>query len=246
MAGQSPEPSFQPSEQDQGVTQGRPAWQVPPGYTPPGGSGAGAGAGGAQAYAASPPAYTPPDQGYPGQEQAYPGQDQGYPGHEQGYPGQDQAYTVVGQNPNQDYQGAYQQGYQGYGAQQVQGTVTPPPQWQGPGGRGQAAGRAKPQGEKGFVGSLFDFSFNSFVTPKIVKVLYVLVTIWTALLALIVLIIGFRTGGTAGGLFTLLVIEPVFILLTLGIYRVVLEAFMVVFRIYEETRKIRENSQSQA
>ena len=109
-----------------------------------------------------------------------------------------------------------------------------------------ARNRPKPQGEKGFVGSLFDFSFNSFVTPKIVKVLYVLVTIWTALLALIVLIIGFRTGGTAGGLFTLLVIEPVFILLTLGIYRVVLEAFMVVFRIYEETRKIRENSQSQA
>ena len=36
------------------------------------------------------------------------------------------------------------------------------------------------------------------------------------------------------------------ILLTLGIYRVVLEAFMVVFRIYEETKKIREKAESQA
>lgn len=229
MAGQSPEPSFQPAEQDQGLTQGRPAWQLPPGYTAPGGPGAGVGAGGAQAYAASAPAYPPPDQAYPGQ---------------------DQTYTVVGQNPNQDYQGGYQQGYQqayqGYGAQQAQGAATPPPQWQGYGGREQAPGRVKSQGEKGFVGSLFDFSFSSFVTPKIVKVLYVLATIWTALLALLVLIIGFKTGGMAGGVFTLIIIEPIFILLALGIYRVVLEAFMVVFRIYEETKKIRENSESQA
>ncbi len=39
----------------------------------------------------------------------------------------------------------------------------------------------------------------------------------------------------AGGLFTLIIVEPIFLLLTLGIYRVVLEAFMVIFRIYEET-----------
>lgn len=226
MAGQSPDPSFQPADQDTGLTQGRPAWQVPPAYTPPGGSGTGAGAGGAQAYAAAPPSYVPADQAYPGQDQAYaaPGQGQDYQG--------------------QDYQGGYQQGYPGYGAQQAQGT-TAPPQWQGSAGARQAAGRAKPHGEKGFVGSLFDFSFQSFVTPKIVKVLYVLVAVWTAILGLTMLILGFRLGGTSGGLFTLIIVEPIFILLTLGIYRVVLEAFMVVFRIYEETKKIRENSESQ-
>lgn len=223
MAGQSPEPSFQPAEQDSGLTQGRPAWQVPPGYTPPGGSGTGAG-GGAQAYAAPPPGYPSPDQAYSAQEQTY---------------------TVLGQGPDQDYQGGYQQGYPGYGAQQGQGAATPPPQWQGPAGVRQTGGRTKSQGEKGFVGSLFDFSFQSFVTPKIVKALYVLVTIWTALLALTILILGFKIGGLSGGLFTLIIVEPIFILLTLGIYRVVLEAFMVVFRIYEETKKIRENSESQ-
>ena len=51
----------------------------------------------------------------------------------------------------------------------------------------QAARPAQPRAaaEKGFLGSLFDFSFKSFVTPKIIKVLYVLFTIWTALVALI-------------------------------------------------------------
>ena len=105
---------------------------------------------------------------------------------------------------------------------------------------------ARPRGEKGFIGSLFDFSFDSFVTPKIIKVLYVLLTIWTLLLGLFFLIIGFKSGGLAGGLAVLIIVEPIFILLTLGVYRVVLEAFMVIFRLYEETKKIRENSESKA
>lgn len=221
MAGQSPEPSFQPSGQDPGLTQGRPAWQTPPpGYTPPGGA-----SGSGQAYAASGPSYKSQDQAYQ----------------------QDQTYTVLGQNPNQEYQDypgyqGYQQGYQGYGGQQGQGAA--PPQWQGLKGMKHADGRAKAPGEKGFVGSLFDFSFNSLVTPKIVKVLYILITVWTGLLGLSILVFGFKIGGLAGGLFTLIVIEPIFILLTLGIYRVVLEAFIVVFRIYEETKKIRERGES--
>jgi len=74
----------------------------------------------------------------------------------------------------------------------------------------------------------------------------VLFTIWTALIGITILIVGFKTGGIAGGLFTLIIIEPIFLLLTLGIYRVVLEAFMVIFRIYEETKKIREGNESQS
>jgi hypothetical protein len=201
MAGQPPEPSFQPAQQE-GLTQGRPAWQSPT-YTPPGGSG-----GQGQGYAAPPP--------------------------------QDQTYLP----PGQDYQ-AYQ-GYQppSY-AQSGQGAAVPPPQWQA-----AAAAPAKPRqrsaGEKGFIGSLFDFSFTSLVTPKIIRVLYILLTAWIALVGLSILVIGFKTGGIAGGLFTLLIVEPIFVLLTLGICRVVLEAFMVLFRIYEETRTIRENGDSQA
>ena len=145
----------------------------------------------------------------------------------------------------QDYQNY--PGYQppSYGAQQGQAAGSGTPQWQGIAGVKPAPARTKQPGERGFLGSLFDFSFNSFVTPKIIKVLYVLFTIWTALIGITILIIGFRTGGLAGGLFTLIIIEPIFVLLTLGIYRVVLEAFMVLFRIYEETKKIREGSENQ-
>src|SRR3984885_11231632 len=169
---------------------------------------------------AQPPSFTPqggaPQDGYGYPQQPAPGYPPpGYaaPGQEQGYQGQEQ--TFAGQEHAQ---------------------------WQLPGV--QAGGPAQPRarGEKGFVGSLFDFSFNSFVTPKIIKVLYILFTIWTALVALSVLIIGFRTGGVAGGLFPLIIIEPILVLLWLGIARVVLEAFMVVFRMYEEISKLRENS----
>jgi hypothetical protein len=228
MAGQPPEPSFQPSGQDQGLTQGRPAWQAPS-YTPPGG----ASSGGQQGYAAS--SYSP-------QDQAYPPPDQSYTGHEQTYTSQGQ-----GQGQGQDYQNY--QGYQppGYGPPQGQAASLPPPQWQAaPGTATPAAARTKQPGEKGFIGSLFDFSFKSMVTPKIIKVLYVLFTLWTALIGLIILVIGFRTGGIAGGLFTLIIVEPIFLLLTLGIYRVVLEAFMVIFRIHDDIKQIRDNTQKES
>jgi hypothetical protein len=240
MAGQPQDPSFPSAGEEPGLTQGRPAWQpgydphvsVPPASTPPPGgvSGGGiSGGGGGQAYAAPPPAYGDPAYGGPG-------------GHEQ---------TFVGQ-PDPAYHGGYQAGYQAPAGQyhygdpaQQQSGGTPPPQWNaGPDAAAATPGtRAKAHGEKGFLGSLFDFSFTSLVTPKIIRVLFVLITLWTALVALIIAIIGFRTGGVGGGLVVLIVIVPIFVLLTLGIYRVVLEAFMVVFRIYEELKKLRENSE---
>lgn len=225
MAGQPPDPSFQPAPQDQGLTQGRPAWQ-PPTYTPPGGSG------GQQGYHA--PSYSAS-----GQDQAQ----------AQSYPPPDQTYTSLGQGQGQGQAQAQGQ-YQGYQppsyAQPGQGASGPPPQWQAGAVSSPARPRQRAAGEKGFIGSLFDFSFTSLVTPKIIRVLYILFTIWTALIGLSILVIGFKTGGVAGGLFTLIVIEPIFVLLTLGIYRVVLELFMVVFRIYEETKQIRENTNSRA
>jgi hypothetical protein len=208
------------SEQDQGLTQGRPAWQQPS-YPPP------PAASDSQPGYPAPPSYTPPGQ-------AYGAQDQAYPGHEQ-------TYTSLGQG--QQYQG-YQQ--PGYGAQPGAGAA-PPPQWQAAPPAGTHPGHTKQQaGEKGFLGSLFDFSFSSFVTPKIIKVLYLLFTLWTALIGLMILVIGFRSGGVTGGLFVLIIVEPIFLLLTLGIYRVVLEAFMVIFRMYDEMKKIRENTESQS
>jgi hypothetical protein len=233
MAGQPPEPSFQPSGQDQALTQGRPAWQQPT-YTPPAGN-----AGGqqpSQGFPPPPPPFTHQDQTYAPQEHTYVSQDQAYAPLDQGYGQQDQTFTNLGSGA-QEYQG-----YQAPGYAPASGAGMP--QWQGIAGVTPAATR--PHGEKGFVGSLFDFSFESFVTPKIIRVVYILVTVWTLLLGLLFLIIGFQTGGLAGGIAVLVIVEPIFILLSLGVYRVVLEAFMVVFRIYEETKKISEKTESQA
>jgi hypothetical protein len=252
MAGQPQEPSWTPAGQEQ--TQARAAWPQQPTFTPP--PAAQQDAYGYPQQAAQggyPPPPPPPQTGYAGQEQAYPqeqtyaGQDQTYAGQgqDQAYAGQDQAYA------SQDQAYASQdQTYAGQG-QQYQAQAQPNPganQWQGVPGvtPGRPGGsKQKAAAERGFFRSLFDFSFTSMVTPKIIKVLYVLSTLWTALLALVILVISFRTGGMAGGLFVLIVIEPIFILLMLGVYRVILEAFMVVFKIYEETTKIREHGERQ-
>jgi Domain of unknown function (DUF4282) len=95
---------------------------------------------------------------------------------------------------------------------------------------------------KGFLGALFDFGFTSFVTPKIIKVLYVLYTIWMVVWALIFLRLGFKYGGAGGGIAVLILVVPVFLLLTLGAFRVVLELFMVIHRIHDDLKAIRERS----
>jgi Domain of unknown function (DUF4282) len=218
MAGQPQDPSWQPAGQDQ--TQARAAWPQQPTFTPPAGTPQ-------EAYGYPPPTgqggYAAP----PTAAASYapqPPPPPGYAGPEQTYAAQDQAYQAQPLGQGQ------------------------PPQWQAvPGmqlGR-PGGGRQRAKGERGFFGSLFDFSFTSMVTPKIIKVLYVLATVWTALLALIILRIAFKTGGTSAGLIVLFIVEPIFVLLMLGVYRVILEAFMVVFRIYEESVKIREQGERQ-
>ena len=243
MASSPPEPSYQPNGQDQGLTQGRVVWQ-PSTYTPPGGTDGG------QAYAAAPPPYTPQEQAYPPQEQTI---------------------TSLAQNPGQDYQsyqgyqaygaqpyGAQPYGAQPYGAQQGQGAAAPPPpppQWQASAqpaaasaqpaaaSAQPAAARMKLRADKGLLGSLFDFSFTSMVTPKIIKALYVLFTIWTMIAALSILLFFIHFGGGEGAIGGIIV-DAIFILLSLGIYRVILEAFMVVFQIHGELKTIREQGEN--
>lgn len=241
MAGQPQDP-WQSSEQDQGrpawqtaeQDQARPAWQsygAPAAdqqgtyaYPQPGpGAQAAQGAQGAQAV--------PGAQGY-GAGADYP-QSGGYAApsytvRDQPFGAQDQAFG------GQAFGG---QAFGGQPYQQPQQNELPPWQAAPP---GPPAGKRKKAGGKGFLGSLFDFSFSSFVTPKIIKVIYVLLTIWTIIWALIFLRFGFKYGGAAGGFFTLLIVDPILIVLTLGAYRMVLELFMVVHRMHEDLKAIRE------
>jgi hypothetical protein len=153
-----------------------------------------------------------PAAGY--QSPSYAVQDQGFPGQ----PAQDQAA-----------------GYQGPHGQDAP--------WQEAPGAQAATRVARPRSDaKGFFGALFDFSFNSFVTPKIIKALYALYTVWMLVWAIIFLRIGFKFGGGWGGISVLVIVDPIFLLLTLGAFRVVLELFMVVHRLHDDVRAIRARS----
>jgi hypothetical protein len=217
MAGQPPEPSFQPA-QDSGLTQGRPAWHQPSYSPPPAGA-----SGGQQGYAAQqPPSYS----------------------QDQSYPPQDQTYTA--KPAGQDYSGY--QGFQsgGYGAPtgQPQGAGN---QWDAPSsGMKPAPPGSRQQSDKGFIASLFDFGFENLVTPKIIKVIYILITIVVALFALGFLITAFSAGGFVAGLLVLIIVDPILALLYLSLARMTLELYMVIFRIYDEARQIRINMESRS
>lgn len=115
-----------------------------------------------------------------------------------------------------------------------------PPWQEAPSHPGHPARRRGNGEAKGFIGALFDFSFTDFVTPKIIKALYLVFTIWTIVWALIFLRFGFKYGGMSGGIFTLIIVDPILLLVSLGAFRVVLELFMVIHRIHDDVRAIRE------
>ena len=98
-------------------------------------------------------------------------------GYGQGY-AQQGGYTPPAYTVQDQAYGAQDRPYadQAYGDQAYQGQQQgqPAPHWQAVSGL-KPAGAKRSSDAKGFLGSLFDFSFTSFVTPKIVKVLYVLV-----------------------------------------------------------------------
>ena len=85
---------------------------------------------------------------------------------------------------------------------------------------------------KGFFGALFDFGFNHFVTPSIIKVLYVLGFVIISLIYLIYVVIAFSTSPLLGlGALLLGWIVP---LLYLAFWRVMLEFFLAVVRMSED------------
>jgi hypothetical protein len=92
---------------------------------------------------------------------------------------------------------------------------------------------------RGFLGALFDFGFTSFVTPKVIKVLYLLIVIGTVVSALVFTIIAFKAS-TVFGFLMLVFGDPLFILIVLAIYRIILEFFVVTFRVAEDIRALRE------
>ena len=104
---------------------------------------------------------------------------------------------------------------------------------------GPAAGASRGADGRGFLSALFDFSFTSFVTTRIIKVLYVLIMVLVSLVALFYTIIAFRLS-TGFGLLVLIIGDPLFIIIVMAFWRLILESFVVRFRIAEDVRALRE------
>jgi hypothetical protein len=186
---------------------------------------------GAQAYGQPQPQPQTAAQAWPLHGETFQDPGTGYQDQGQAYQDQGQAYQDQGQ--------AYQDPGAGYQAPQGQ----PDPRWQARQGTRAPAARRTNGDAAGFFAALFDFSFTSYVTPKIIKLMYALCTLWVVIWAIIFARLGFKYGGASGGIFTLIIVDPVFLLLTLGAYRIVLEFFIVIHRMNDELKAIREHGQ---
>jgi len=97
---------------------------------------------------------------------------------------------------------------------------------------------------KGFFGSLFDFSFTEFITPRIIKLLFVLAIIISGIAALVMFFVGIVQGG-AGALLAIILAPLLFLIYVVGA-RVWLELIMIMFRIADNTDKLAERGDTQA
>jgi hypothetical protein len=162
-------------------------------------------------------------------EHNHPGQ-QGWPGAQQ--PQQPQGPQQHGQAP-QAYPG-------GYGQETAPGWAAyPPPPMPptGPAGYPAAAMGPGPGGgpqahAKGFFAALFDFNFNYFATPGVVKVLYIIGMVVLGLLYVGILVGGFSVGVGPGLL--ALIGGAILVLFYLALFRVTLEFYYAVVRMSED------------
>jgi hypothetical protein len=94
---------------------------------------------------------------------------------------------------------------------------------------------------KGFFASLFDISFTSLITTKIIKVLYVISLILIGLTWLFFTIAAF-VASPAAGVFVLLIVGPLASLFYAIVTRVTLEVVIALFRIMETNVTIAANT----
>jgi hypothetical protein len=95
--------------------------------------------------------------------------------------------------------------------------------------------------QKGFFASLLDTRFNSLVTTRVIRVLYILALVGIAITALLYIFLAFRFNAGLG-LLTLLVLAPLGSLVTIIYTRVLLEALIALFKIMENTRVMAEHA----
>ena len=92
---------------------------------------------------------------------------------------------------------------------------------------------------KAFFGSLFDFSFDTLIAPRIVRVLYILSIALAALWALFLIVGGFSQS-PGSGILMLIIGGPLAFFVSVIYARVVLEIVLAIFRISDNLSKMVE------
>lgn len=85
---------------------------------------------------------------------------------------------------------------------------------------------------------LFDFNFNSFVTPKIIKIVYILIIIGLGITYLAIVISSFAARQVALGFFILVILGPLVVLIYLALARMGLESLIAAIRTAENTGEL--------
>ena len=85
-------------------------------------------------------------------------------------------------------------------------------------------------------GDIFDLSFKKYVTPTVIRVLFILVMVFAALGWLFAVIGGFSSSAGAG--IGALILGGVFFLMWILLYRVFFELVMVIFAIKKNTDRL--------
>lgn len=87
----------------------------------------------------------------------------------------------------------------------------------------------------GFFQALFDFSFTNFVTPILVRFVYLLATVALVVSWLIFVFAGFANSAGAG--LAALILGPIFVIIYLAVIRMTLEFYLSVVRMSEDIHK---------
>lgn len=91
--------------------------------------------------------------------------------------------------------------------------------------------------ENSFFKSLFDMSFDDFITTKIIKILYIISIVVSSIMGLVIIFLGFATNSGAMGIF-FLILGPVVAFINIITSRIWLELIIVIFKIAENTSRI--------
>ena len=92
-------------------------------------------------------------------------------------------------------------------------------------------------------GDIFDLSFKKYVTPTVIRVLFILVMVFAGLWWLFIVIAGFSSNAGTG--LGALVIGGVGFFMFILFYRVFFELVMVIFAIKENTKATADALQNQ-